>query len=76
MSTKNSIFLTADNEHCYHEGADPVFNGDKWIGDKIVLELDKKNIKILINDEEDLIIEFTNPKSEIYKRVANMSKDL
>lgn len=55
MSTKSTIILTNENEHIYHEGVD----------NTIVLEFSKKNIGILINDDEDLVIEIKNNESEL-----------
>ncbi len=69
MSTKASIFLTNDNEHCYEECSDPVTKEGKFKGYKIVLELDKKNIDILMNDSDNLVIQINDPDSEIYKLI-------
>lgn len=67
MSTRSTIFLTKDNEHCYHELGIPYFDENKqYIGTSIVLEMAKYNIEILINDNEDLVIEI-KPGSELYK---------
>lgn len=55
MSSKNTIFLTEDNEHCYHDCND----------DTIVIELSKKNIEILLDDEDDFIIQ-VNSGSDLY----------
>lgn len=41
MSTKSSLFLTEDNEHCYYE------LDLNFISPSIILEIDKKNIKII-----------------------------
>jgi hypothetical protein len=71
MSTKNSIFLTNDNEHCYTDCNQPHFKNGKFIGDTITLEMDKKNIKIICNTKEDLIIE-VNPGSELYELIKLM----
>ena len=62
MSTKNSILLTEDNEHWYTDCAEPL-NENK---DAITLEFSKKNIRIDINDDEDLIFTIINPDCEIY----------
>lgn len=72
MSTKSSLFLTKDNEHCYTDSSDPNFKGDEYIGDTITLELAKKNIKIISNDDDDLIIEI-KPGSELYEIIKRMS---
>ena len=72
MSTKTTLFLTNDNEHFYQEGNEPHSKKGKWIGDTLVLEMSKKNINILINDDEDLVIEITNPESELYNNMLKM----
>ncbi len=64
MSTKSSIFLTEDDEHCYFEH----FDGT------IVLEMDKKNIEILENDEFNLIIEI-KPDCELFKLIGSITQD-
>ena len=35
----------------------------------------KRNINILLNDKYDLVIEFINPKSEIYKCIERINPD-
>jgi len=74
MSSKASIFLTGDNEHFYEECNEPHYEGDKFIGFNLVLEIEKKNIEILCNDEEALVVEFNNPNSEIYKELIKLKK--
>lgn len=74
MSSKNTIFYTNDNEHFYEEGNEPHYENNNWIGDTLVLEMSKKNINILINDDDDLVIEFINPKSELYKNLLRTKK--
>lgn len=59
MSTKSTIFLTNDNEHCYIELLD----------NEIVMEFDKKNIDILINDDEELVIAIKN-NTELHKLIG------
>ena len=76
MSSKSSIFLTEDNEHCYYECNEPhyckkPYIPENFIGDTIVLEMSKKNIKVICNDNEDLIIEIL-PGSELYKMIERM----
>lgn len=73
MSTKSTIFLTEDNEHCYSDCSLKQFIGDEYCGDSIVMEFDKKNIEIRDNDNESLVIELTNPTSEIYKKINQLS---
>ena len=74
MSTKNSLFLTQDNEHCYSDCSEPTFKDGKWVGDNIILEMDKRNIEIIANNRHDLIIRIF-PCSELYKMVERMSDD-
>lgn len=74
MSTKSTIFLTKDNEHCYYEHSEHHFKGDEMIGDSIVLAISKENIEILCNDKWDLVIEFKNPESEIYKKLQKLQE--
>ena len=74
MSTKSSLFLTEDNEHCYTDGNEPNYNNNnEWIGDTITLEIAKKNINIVCNDDEDLIIEI-KPNCELYKHIMKMKE--
>jgi len=42
MSTKSTIFLTKDNEHCYFETLEPLYENGKFLGNTIYLEMDKK----------------------------------
>lgn len=39
------------------------------------MEFDKKNIRIDLNDEDDLVITLINPDSEIYKIISNIGRD-
>lgn len=64
MSTKSSLFLTEDNEHCYYEMNSMHYKS-------IVFEMSKTNVKILLNNDEDLIIEI-KPGSELYKLIEMM----
>ena len=57
MSTKTSLFLTKDNEHCYTDAIQPNFIDGKYIGDTITLEFDRKNVKIETITDDYLIIE-------------------
>ena len=65
MSTKATIFLTEDNEHCYEEVID----------DTIIMEFSKDNIKIICDDELDLIIEIKKG-SELYKLIKNYKNNV
>lgn len=74
MSTKSTIFLTADNEHCYFEHALPHYNENKeWTGDTIVLEMSKKHTSLVINDDEDIIVEI-KPDNELHKVFKDLSQ--
>ena len=68
MSTKTSIFLTKDDEHWYSDCGEPLNKKD----DAITLEFSKKNVRIDINDEDDIVLTITNPDCEIYKRIKNI----
>lgn len=74
MSTKSTIFLTDDNEHCYNDSVNECRDNDgNWVS-PITLELSKKNIDIICNDREDLVIEITNVNSNLFK-IFNNIKD-
>ena len=70
MSTKSSIILTKDNEHWYEDCSEHLSENK----DAIVLEFDKKNIRIDVNDEYDLVITLINPDSEIYDLISKLKK--
>jgi len=71
MSSKSSLFLTNDGEHFYEECNDPHYEGEKFTGFTLILEMCKKNIDIAVNDDKDLIIEI-KPGSELYKRILKI----
>lgn len=74
MSLNTTIFLTSDNEHCYINGNDKIYDKNgSYIGSPIILELDKSNIEIVTNNENDLIIEIT-PGTDIYNIIRNILK--
>lgn len=66
MSSKSSYFLTNENEHCYYDSNRPIENDGDFVGYEITMELSKQNIRIDINDSEDLVITFTKD-SEIFR---------
>lgn len=66
MSTKSSIFLTNDNEHCYVETNS--YTDDQM---DIFMEFSKKNIEIILNDDEDLVIKIKGG-TEIHKIIGNI----
>lgn len=74
MSTKASIILTKDNEHWYTDCEEPI--SYKPYLEAITLEFSKKNVRVDINDDEDLVITVTNPNSEIYKLLSDLAKQL
>lgn len=74
MSHKSSIFLTQDNEHCYFDGISPHFAGNVFLGYCIVMEMDKKNIEILCNDNENLVISI-KPGSELYSHIRTINEE-
>jgi len=57
MSTKSTIICTNDNEHWYSDCSEPVTDtGGTFICDAITLEFSKENIRIDLNDQDELII--------------------
>lgn len=74
MSTKSSIILTEDNEHWYTDCSEPL--ADNPYRDAITLEFSKRNVRVDLNDEEDIVITVTNPDCEIYKVLADLAKKL
>ena len=74
MSSKSTIILTNDNEHWYKESSEIL--SDNPYRYAITLEFSKKNIRIDLNDEEDLVISIINPESEIHKVISNLDSTL
>ncbi len=75
MSTKSTIELTDDNEHIYYEHSDPIYKDGEFLGNTIVMELDKKNIGNVDVSPNGIVITFINPKSEIYKAIERINPD-
>lgn len=71
MSTKCTLFLTKDNEHCYEDCNQPIYKEGKWIGYTITLEMNKSNFRLIANDDDGLCIEI-NPGSELYEMIKRM----
>lgn len=72
MSTKSTIFLTNDNEHCYSDCSLENYDKDKkYIGDSIILEMSKKNVDLIYNDHEDIIVEI-KPGNELYEIISGL----
>jgi hypothetical protein len=77
MSTKSTILLTDDNEHWYNDCSEPLTGIDeKQYKDVITLEFSKRNIRIDLNDNEDLVISIVNPNCEIYDVLSKLAKEL
>lgn len=74
MSTKSSIILTNDNEHWYLDCSEPL--SDNPYRDAITLEFSKRNVRVDLNDEDDIVITVTNPDCEIYKILSDLAKQL
>ena len=54
MSTKTTIILTKENEHIYFDCANQFETQDEKYANEISFEFSKKNIRIDVNDDEDL----------------------
>lgn len=69
MSSKDTIFLTEDNEHCYID-CDEVTENERggYLGEDIIMEFSKGNIQILRNDDDDLIIQI-KAGTEIHRTI-------
>jgi len=77
MSSKCTILLTEDNEHWFNDCNEPLTKfGEKPYKEAIILEFSKRNIRIDLNDNEDLVITIINPKCEIYDVLSKLAKDL
>ena len=77
MSTKSTILLTDDNEHWYNDRSEPLTGiYEKPYKDVITLEFSKKNIRIDLNDDEDLVISIVNPNCETYDVLSKLAKQL
>lgn len=79
MSSKSTLFLTEDNEHFYEECNSPhykqaPYNAENFEGYTLVLEMNKRNVKVVCNDDEDLILEI-EPGSQLYKLLLKMRED-
>lgn len=76
MSSKSSILLTKDNEHWYSDSSERLEKLDGTIVDAITLEFSKENIRIDINDQEDLVFTLVNPNAEVFEFLSQLAKDL
>ncbi len=75
MSSKNTILLTNENEHWYADCSEIITN-DNTSKNVITLEFSKKNIRVDLNDDEDLIISIINPNCEIYNFFCESKRPL
>lgn len=71
MSAKITLFLTEDNEHFYEEGLEPNKTNGNSIEYTLYLKMSKKNIEIVLNDKDDLVIS-AKPGSELYTYLKKM----
>ena len=72
MSTRSTMFLTRDNEHCYYEcNSQHRDNEGNFIGYDIEFEIDKKNVSEFYEDEESYVLTIP-PGSEIYTLMQRM----
>ena len=67
MSTKGTIFLTNDNEHCYDETSE--YDNDKF---RVYLEIDKSNITSISLDNIDGLIVGIKGDSELAKELRKI----
>ena len=44
----------------------------EYVGDSIILEFSKEHTEVHINDKYDLVIELTDPESEIYQFIQSL----
>jgi hypothetical protein len=74
MSSISTIILTNDNEHWFNDCSEPLTKLGEKHKDAITLEFSKKNIRIDLNDDDDLVITIINPNCEIYDIINNINK--
>lgn len=76
MSSKSTILYTKDsNEHWYRDSSEPLTPfGQAPRKDAIILEFSKKNIRIDLNDSDDLVFTIINPNCEIYDIISQLNK--
>ncbi len=74
MSSKNTIFLTEDDEHCYSDCSIPIIGeNNKYLGDEIILEINLKNCTFH-KDNDTLTVYINNANSEIYKKILSLKE--
>jgi hypothetical protein len=69
MSTKSTIFLTNEDEHCYDDCSEQHHEDGKFLGNTIYMEINKSNGEVVWENEESFTVKFNNPKSEIYNNI-------
>lgn len=74
MSTRSTIALTKDDEHIYTDCTYPSYVDGKFIGNLIIVEMSKRNINIL-DDSDDLLIIEIKPGSELYNIFKNINQE-
>ena len=68
MSTKTTVFLTEDNEHCYTDCVYPKYDDSgNWNGDSLFLEIDSKNLGSFEFDRHEGAVIEIKPNCELYK---------
>lgn len=71
MSTKTTLFLTHDNEHCYYDCSEEELISGEFV-QPIYLEFSKENVQVIENDSQDLILRI-KPNTEIYGMIQKMN---
>ena len=72
MSSKSTIFLTSDEEHCYFDCSEAMTDQQGERKDAITIEFSKDNIRVDCNDTYDLVVTIINPDSDLYKIFENL----
>lgn len=74
MSSNRTIILTSDDEHWFSDCSEPL-SRDQF-KDAITLEFSKKNVRLDVNNDDEIIITITNPNCEIYDIFSDLEKRL
>lgn len=75
MSTKSTIFLTKDNEHCFRDCGYELDNKGNYVTDFIDFEMNKENISI-IHDKEDFLVVRIFPNTDLHKCLLNAEESI
>ena len=75
MSTRNTIFLTKDNEHCFRDCGYEKDNNGQFVTDFIDIEMNKENISI-IHDKEDCLIVRVFPNTDLHRCILNAEEKM